>query len=102
MVEDSGHELPRQRRQVVLAAGVIETVHALVLRPSREMEMAAVARLVGPGLGREGSVAPVLQGDPANGFPVHDVVVGRLESGRVTDGELLLTPAELRIVLLDG
>ena len=63
--------------------------------------MAAVAGLVAPGLGGKGRIAPVLQGDPANGFPVHDVMVGRLQRRPVTDGELLLSPSELGVVLLD-
>src|SRR2546423_8930322 len=50
VVEDPGHELARQRRKVVLAAGIVETVHALVLAPSREVKVAAVAGLVAPGL----------------------------------------------------
>src|SRR5256886_5991780 len=43
----------------------------------------------------------MLQGDPANGFPVQDVMVGRLQRRRMTDGELLLSPSKLGVILLD-
>ena len=39
--------------------------------------------------------------DPADGLPVQDLLVSRLQCWGVPDGELLLTPAELGVVLLD-
>src|ERR1700730_7094915 len=102
MVEDAGNELARQGREVVLASSVVEAVHALVLIPAREVEVAAVARLVTPRLGREGGVAAVLQCDAAHRLSIEYVVGGRLQGGSVMDRELLLAPAELGVVLLDG
>src|ERR1700730_18933191 len=100
MVEDTGHELAGWGRDVVLGAAVVEAVDALLLVPAREVQVAAVPRLITPGLGREGRIATVPQGDAAHRLPIDDVAVGRLPRRRVAAPKLLLAPAELALVLL--
>ena len=43
----------------------------------------------------------MLQRHPADCLSVQDVMVGRFQGGRVTNGQLLLAPAQLGVVLLD-
>src|ERR1700730_18377549 len=101
MVEDTGHELAGWGRDVVLGAAVVEAVDALLLVPAREVQVAAVPRLITPGLGREGRIATVPEGDASHRLAIDDVAVGRLQRGRVKDREFLLAPAEARIIILD-
>src|ERR1700730_12110760 len=101
MVEDTGHELAGWGRDVVLGAAVVEAVDALLLVPAREVEVAAVPRLITPGLGREGRIATVPEGDATHCLAIDDVAVRRLQRGRVTNRDYLLAPAELGVVRLD-
>ena len=101
MVEDAGHELTPEGREVVFPCGVVEAVERLLTVPPREVQMAAVTGLVSPRLGRERGVQPVIEGHAADRFPVEDVMIGGLQRGRIANREFLLAPAELRIVLLD-
>ena len=66
------------------------------------MDVAAVAGLIGEGLGRERRDEPVLAGDRTDRVAIADLVVGGAQGGRVANGELLLPVAELGIELLDG
>src|SRR5438132_13315648 len=76
MVEDAGHELTPEGREVVFPCGVVEAVERLLTVPPREVQMAAVTGLVSPRLGRERGVQPVIEGHAADRFPVADVMLG--------------------------
>src|SRR3984893_2401621 len=101
MVEDTGHELAGWGRDVVLGAAVIEAVDALVLVPAREVQVAAVPRLISPGLGREGRIATVPEGDASQRVAIEVAPALLRRWGRLTEREFLLAAAELGIVLLD-
>src|SRR5438067_10694281 len=98
MLQDAGDEGARERGEVELAVGLVEPVDGAIAVPAREVQVTPVARLVAPGLGRERGVEAMLERHAAHGLPIEDVVVGGLQSGRVPDGKLLLTPAKLGIV----
>ena len=66
------------------------------------MDVAAVARDVGPRLRRERRGEAANGGDAADRLAHHDLPVGGLESGRVAGRQLLLAGAELGVVLVDG
>src|SRR5438270_2418330 len=100
VLHDPRHELAGQGGQTILSALVVEAVDGAGAVPSREMQVASVARLVAPGLGRERGIETVPERHAAHSLPIEDVAVGRLERRRVPDGELLLAPAQLRVVLL--
>ena len=63
--------------------------------------MTAVARLVDPGLRRERGIEPSIEGDTADRLPVQDVVIRGLQRRGKTNRQLLLTPTELGVILLD-
>src|SRR5919201_2323377 len=101
MVEDAGHELAGERREVVFGALLVEAVGGEIAIPSAEMQVATVASLIAPWFRREGSVEAVLEGNAADRFSIEDVPVGRGDGGRRADGKFLLAPTELGVVLLD-
>src|SRR5262249_41477990 len=72
-----------------------------VLRPEGEVDVAAVARRLRPGLRRERGDIPELGGDAAERLAHEDLLVGGPQRRRVAGGDLLLAMAELRVVLLE-
>src|SRR6266568_25534 len=68
MVEDAGHELPPEGRELVFPRGIVEAVERLLTIPPREVQMTAVTGLVSPRLGRERGVQAAVEGDAADRF----------------------------------
>ena len=79
--------------------GVVEAVALAV--PQREVDVAAVARAVGPRLRRERGDEPVLRGDAADRLAHEDLLVRRPQRRRVRGRDLLLAVPELGVVLLE-
>ena len=93
-----GTRAPRRDRRSS-RRGVVEAVALAV--PQREVDVAAVARAVGPRLRRERRDEPVLRRDAADRLAHEDLLVGRLQRRRVRGRDLLLAVPELGVVLLE-
>ena len=102
MVEDAGDEVVAEPAQAVLVARIVHGVLAPGFVPQAEVDVRAVAGLVGPGLGRERRVKAVVVGHVAHGLAVVDLVVGGAQRVGMADRQLLLPMAELGIVLVDA
>src|SRR5258705_1054733 len=101
MLEHARDEMMAEPAHAEAPARVVGEIAPARPVPQAPVHVAAVARLIRERLGREGGVEAVAIGDGTNRFPIEDLTIGGGQRGRVTDGQLLLPVAELRIVLLE-
>src|SRR6266545_979740 len=99
MLEDAGDERSGFVRQPVLPRVVVEPV--VPVRPEREVDVPAVSGRGWPRLRRQGRDQAVLGRDAADAFADEDLLVRRTHGGRVPGRDLLLTVAQLCVVLLE-
>ena len=97
MCEDAGNERARLLREAVTVA--VEAVATTL--PKREVHMAAVARVLGPRLRRQRGDEALPNRHRANRLPNEQLLVRRLERGRMPGRDLLLAVPELGVVLLE-
>ena len=79
---------------------VVEEVAGAVEAPEREVDVAAVARRVGPRLRRQRGDVAELRRDAADRLADEELLVGGRERRRMPGRDLLLAVAELRVELL--
>ena len=101
MVENSGEERTSLGGEPVVRGGVVEAIALTVAVPQGEVDVAAVARVVRPGLRGERGRQPQAGGDAANRLAHEHLLVRRTHGRRMGDRDLLLAVAELDVVLLD-
>ena len=99
VLEHAGDERAGRGGEPVGRAAVVEAVAVAV--PEREVDVAAVAGVVGPRLGRQRGDEPPAGGDGADGLAHEQLLVGGPERGCVRGRDLVLPVAELGVVLLD-
>src|SRR5262249_9025446 len=102
MLEHARYERPSLCRQPVGRDDVVEAVLVGVRVPEREVDVAAVACVLGPRLRGERSDQTVPSRDPADRPSQRQLLVGRLECRRVWRRDLVLAVAELGVVLLQA
>src|SRR5439155_7107923 len=101
MLEHAGDEVIAERADAVASARIVHDRAPPRAVPETEVDVAAVARLIDERLWRERRVESVAIGDAAHGLAIEHLAIGRVERRRVADRKLLLSVAQLRVVLLD-
>src|SRR5205823_6646052 len=85
VLKHAGDERAGGRREAVLRVGIMEQV--LPALPKGEVDMAAVARVLGPGLRGERGDEAVVRGHAADRLAYEHLLVGGAEGGRVLGRE---------------
>src|SRR5439155_23042679 len=95
-------ERARVRGKEIRCGGVVEPVPLSICVPEREMDVAAVAGVLGPGLRRERRDEAVTCGNAADRLAHQELLVRRSQGRRVRSRDLVLSVSELGVVLLEA
>ena len=100
MRQHAANEVIAQGAELDSVSGIVEQIALARVIPQTEMDVGAIAGLIGKRFGRQRGEESMPMRHAAHGIAKGQLIVGSAQTRGVTYGEFLLSRAQFRVVLL--